>query len=162
MPLLAVAKPVLLVALAWLMAPVVHALAILLHAGRTILALSFVRPLALALEPLDLRLVALCQIVGRIVCALVVAELLGIAILALRAHLRPVSAIRTVARLLHLLLAVGHNDAIVMLGMLEIVLGKNRVTRQLRVARQRQVLLRDEIGCAPHFDVWTVGLKAPR
>jgi hypothetical protein len=44
------------------------------------------------------------------------------------------------------LVAVGHDDAVVMLGVLQIVLSQHRVSRRLGIARQRQVFLRNVSG----------------
>ena len=52
------------------------------------------------------------------------------------------ATIGPLARLVELV-AIGHDDAAVMLGMLQIVLSQHRVAARLRLARQREVLLRD-------------------
>jgi hypothetical protein len=46
------------------------------------------------------------------------------------------------------LVAVGHDDTVVMLGVLQIVLCQHRIARRLGVARQRQVFLRNVSGSA--------------
>ena len=69
--------------------------------------------------------------------------------------------LHAVARLLQLL-AIGHDDAAVVLGVLQIVLGQHRVARGLRVARERQILLGDMRRRAPDFHVRTIGFEAAR
>lgn len=74
-------------------------------------------------------------------------------------------ASRLSARLIawHLeLLAIGHDDAVVMLRMLEIVLGKHPVTGRLRVPRQCHVFFRDVRRRSPDLHIRTVRLKAAR
>ena len=60
------------------------------------------------------------------------------------------AAVHTLARLIELL-AVGHDDAAVVLGMLQIVLGQHRVSARLGLARQRDVLLGDMRRVCPGF-----------
>ena len=71
-------------------------------------------------------------------------------------------AIRALTMLRRELLAIGHDDAIVVLGVLQIVLGKHVVARRLRVARKSHVLLGNMSRSATDFHVRAVGLKAPR
>ena len=66
------------------------------------------------------------------------------------------------AALLHLLLAVGEDDAIVMLCVLEIVLCQHRVAGRLRVTGKRDVFLGNVGGRATHLHIGTVGLETPR
>ena len=61
-----------------------------------------------------------------------------------------------------LLLAIGEYDAIVVLGVLQVVLSENRVTRRLGIASQLEVFLRDVCGRTAHLDVGTVRFIAPR
>ena len=68
------------------------------------------------------------------------------------------AAIRVI---LHLRLAIGEDDAVIMFSVLEIVLGKHRVARCCRVARHGQVLLGDTCSRSRHFSVGTVALIAP-
>jgi hypothetical protein len=53
------------------------------------------------------------------------------------------AAVHTLATGAHLLIAEGHDDAIVVLGMLEVVLGQHRIARRRRVACERHVFLGD-------------------
>ena len=63
--------------------------------------------------------------------------------------------------MLHLLLAVGEDDAVVVFGVLEIVLGENRITRGLRVASQGDVLLGNVRRSSANLYVRSVRLEAP-
>ncbi len=63
---------------------------------------------------------------------------------------------------LRLLLAIGHDDAVIVLCVLQIVLRQNRITRSKCIARQRHVLFGDVRGGAPNFHIWTVRFEAPR
>lgn len=67
-----------------------------------------------------------------------------------------------VATRTHVLLTERHDDAIVVLGVLQIVFCQNRVTGRRGVARQRHVFLGNMGRCAPNFDVRAGTLKAPR
>lgn len=64
------------------------------------------------------------------------------------------------ATLLYLLFAEGHDDAVVMLGMLQIAFREHRITRRLRIACKRDVLLRDMRGCTADLYVRAITLKA--
>ena len=66
------------------------------------------------------------------------------------------------AALSDLLLAEGHDDAVVMLGVLQVVLSQNRVTGRLRVACERDVLLSDMSRRAAQFDVRPRTFEATR
>lgn len=66
------------------------------------------------------------------------------------------------AALSDLLLAEGHDDAVVMLGVLQVVLSQNRVTGRLRVACERDVLLRDMSRRTAQFDVRPRTFEATR
>jgi hypothetical protein len=66
------------------------------------------------------------------------------------------------AALAHLLLAVGHDDAIIMLGVLEIILRQNRVARRLGISRQRHVFLGNVGRCAAQLHIRAVTFEAPR
>ena len=58
------------------------------------------------------------------------------------------------------LLAIGHDDAIVVLGMLQIVFCEHAVARRLRIACKRQIFLSDMRWRAANLYVGPVGLKA--
>jgi hypothetical protein len=60
------------------------------------------------------------------------------------------------------LFPVGHDDAVVVLGVLEIILCQHPVTRRLGVACQGKVFLRNMRRCAAHFHVWSVRFETPR
>ncbi len=62
------------------------------------------------------------------------------------------------ARLLHLLLAVGQDDAVVVLGMLQVILCQHRVAGGERIPRQRHVLLCNLGGRTMDFLVRAIGL----
>ena len=53
------------------------------------------------------------------------------------------AAVHPVAALADLLVAEGHDDAVVVLGVLQIVLGQHRIAGGLRIARERHILLGD-------------------
>ena len=57
-----------------------------------------------------------------------------------------------------LLLAMRHDDAVVVLCVLEIVFSKHGITRRQRISRHRDVLLRDMRWSTPNFDVRPIGL----
>ena len=92
------------------------------------------------------------------VLALLVAELVAdIAGLA-----QPLAvAIGQLAWLLQLL-AIGHDDAVIMLCVLQIVLAEHRVARRLGIARKREIFLGDVRGCAPDLHIRSVGFEATR
>ena len=60
------------------------------------------------------------------------------------------------------LLAIGHDDARVMLGVLQIVLCQHGIARRLRIAGERKILLRDMRRRTPDFYVRSVGFEAAR
>ena len=66
-----------------------------------------------------------------------------------------------IARLLQLL-TIRHDDAVVVLGVLEIVLSQDRIARGLSIACERQIFLGDVCGRTPDLDVGTIGFKAAR
>src|ERR1051326_2611284 len=76
-------------------------------------------------------------------------------------------AVLTLIGLLGLLLLllildlVGVHDAVVVLGVLEIILGLNAVAGRIGVARQLQVLLIDMRGGAANLDFRTAGIEGP-
>ena len=67
---------------------------------------------------------------------------------------------RVSAALLRHLLAITEDDAIVVLGVLQIILSKYRIARGQRVSRQRDILLGDVRGRATDFYVRSGALKA--
>ena len=72
-------------------------------------------------------------------------------------------AIRCIATaLLHLLLAVGDNHAVVVFGVLEVVLGEDGIAGGLRIAGEGDVLGGDVGRRTPDFDVGAVRLEAAR
>jgi hypothetical protein len=93
--------------------------------------------------------------------AIVVAEF--VAIVTVRAgeivRLSGAAAERIHAALGHLL-AVAQDDAIVVLGMLQIILSKYRIARGQRVSRQRDILFGDVRGRATDFYIRSGALKA--
>jgi hypothetical protein len=74
----------------------------------------------------------------------------------------PHPVLHIAAALSDLLLAEGHDDAVVMLGVLQVVLSQNRVTGRLRVACERDVLLSDMSRRAAQFDVRPRTFEATR
>ncbi len=58
------------------------------------------------------------------------------------------------------LVAIGHDDAVVVFGVLQVVLRQHRIARRQRIARQRLVLLGDVSGGAAHFDVGPVRFRS--
>jgi len=60
----------------------------------------------------------------------------------------------------HLLLAMGHDDPVVVLGMLQIIFCKHGITSRQCITRHRDVLFRDMGRRTTNFDVRTVGLIA--
>ena len=100
---------------------------------------------------------------GLVECLLsvVVAELLAtLARVAGPAHALAVP-IHGIARLIELL-AIGHDDADVMLGVLEIVFCEHRIAGRLSIARQGEILLGYMRRRAPDFHLRSIGLEAPR
>jgi hypothetical protein len=133
----------------------------------TVFALAMVRAafVALLFAPIlvealsaDLRLAALAETglvghFGRLV-------LTHLASFAFGPHARLAALLLPIALLRHLL-AVGHDDAVVVLGVLKIVLGEHRVAGHLRIARERHVLFGDMRRRATDFDVGAVRLERP-
>ena len=100
-------------------------------------------------------LLAHAGITRRISLAIIV-----IAKVARRAHPVAVSVGHLAAALLSLLLAVGDDHAVVVLGVLEIILGQHGVAGCLSVTRQSHVFTGDIGSGATDFHVRTVGLEA--
>lgn len=127
------------------------AVPLLLLAGRRHL-------LHLVREPGDRRLLAAADIVDA--AALVVRVIVAFAALHWP-HPGMAAPVHSVAALLHLLLAEGEDDAVVVFGVLEIVLSENRITRGLRVASQGDVLLGNVRRSSANLYVRSVRLEAP-
>lgn len=106
-------------------------------------------------EARDHRLVA----VPKIVAAGAVAVGTFLAFHTVGAQARRAAIARIVVRQA-LLLAIREDDAIIMLGVLQIILGQNRITRGLGVPCERNVFLRDVGGRAPHFHVGPIRFEA--
>jgi hypothetical protein len=66
------------------------------------------------------------------------------------------------AALAYLLFAVGHDDAIIMLRVLEIILGQHRIAGRLGIARERHIFLGDVSGRAAQLHIRTIAFEAPR
>ncbi len=120
--------------------------------------------LALGLEALRwLRLVHrnlrhLREVVAAGVVAVLIAEL--VAAFTALAHALAV-AIQAFALLAHLL-AVSHDDAAVVLGVLQVILCQHGIARRLCVARESDVFLGNVRGRTANFHIRAVGFKAPR
>ena len=95
-------------------------------------------------------------VVQHVVAAILVAE-----VVALAAHALTV-AIGHIAALLLQLLAIGHDDAAVVLGMLQIILREHRVAGGLRIASERQIFLGDMRRGAPDLHIRAVGFETAR
>ncbi len=70
-------------------------------------------------------------------------------------------AVHGIAGLIELL-AIGHDDANIVLGVLEIVFREHRIAGRLSIARQGEILLGYMRRGAPDFHLRTIGLEAPR
>jgi hypothetical protein len=130
---------------------------------RTIVPVLAAVVLALRLERLRLRLMHgdlrhLREIIAAGVIALIVTEL--VAALAAFAHALAI-AVQAIALLTHLL-AIGHDDAAVVLGVLEIVLRQYRIAGRLRISRKRDIFLGNMRRSTANFYIRAVGFKAPR
>lgn len=114
------------------------------------------------LRPVERRLRTIARKTAELITILV-AELIATGgIEALRTRTRNAGALHVPATLRHLLFAIGHYDAVIMLGMLQIVFSKHRVATRLRISRQCDVLFRDMRRGAPDFHVRAGTLEAPR
>jgi len=100
------------------------------------------------------RLIALPGIVRLIVGRLIALHAVG-------SHVMPTATVH-LARLLHLLLAVSQDDAVVMLRVLQIIFGQHRIACRLSIARKRQIFLGDVGRRAADFHLGSVGLEASR
>ena len=61
-----------------------------------------------------------------------------------------------------LLLGIGHDDAVVMLRMLQVILGQNGIAGRLRIAGERHVFFRTVMRRAAHFHIGPVRFPATR
>jgi hypothetical protein len=100
-------------------------------------------------------------VVQHVVAAIVVAEVIALATLTGDADALAV-AIGHVATLRLQLLAIGHYDAAVVLGMLQVILGEHRVAGRLRVAGERQIFLGDMRRGAADLHIRAVGFETAR
>lgn len=126
---------------------------------------ALVAVLALLLEPTDVGLRFVCahdatHIHDAHIVVTVVTHVVDIAKLA-HAGLAAQECGVTAA-LLNLLLTEGHDDAIVMLGVLQIALRQHWIAGRLRITGKRDILLGDMRRRAADFYVRTVALKAAR
>jgi hypothetical protein len=96
-------------------------------------------------------------LVEHVIAAIVIAELVIVARLAQTLAV----AVGHVARLLQLI-AVGHDDAGVVLGVLQIILCQHRVAGRLSITRESEILLGDMRRRAPDFYIRAVGFEAAR
>ncbi len=136
------------------------AMAALVATEGTIVAIMVAAVVALRLMRVRLQ-GGLRQVVVAHVVAVVLPELLGAFTgLAQPTHALAI-AVHAIARLIELL-AIRHDDAAVVLGMLQIVLCQHRIARRLGVARERDVFFRYVRRGAADFHVRTIGFKAPR
>jgi hypothetical protein len=132
------------------------------------IAVGVVARVAVLLMPLMLRLAVMLghgrlrkAVVQHVVAAVLVAEVVALATLAWDTNALAI-AVGHVAALLLQLLAVGHDDAAVVLGVLQIVLREHRVAGGLRVASERQVFLGDMRRGAADLHVRAVGFETAR
>jgi hypothetical protein len=100
-------------------------------------------------------------VIQHVVAAIIVAEVLALAALAGNADALTV-AVGHVAAVLLQLLAIGHDDAAVVLGMLQIILRQHRVAGGLRIASERQIFLGDVRRGAADLHVRAVGFETAR
>src|SRR5215813_13414500 len=93
-------------------------------------------------------------------------ERLGVVIVAVKSLVGVLLAVRALLLLLRLLVVIGvlltelflrcGNQAKIVLGMLIVVLGRNRITRTLRVTCELDVFFSDVRCGTANFDVWTL------
>jgi hypothetical protein len=102
------------------------------------------------------RLKTVVEPLFALVIAEFVADLTGLR----PAHALPI-AIGHVERLGQLL-AIRHDDARIMLGVLQIVLCKHRVAGRLRISGERKILLRNMRRRAPNLHIRSIGFEAAR
>jgi hypothetical protein len=99
-------------------------------------------------------------VVQHVVAAILVAEVVAFALT--RDAYALAIAVGHVAALLLQLLAIGHDDAAVVLGVLQIVLREHRVAGGLRVASERKIFLGDMCRGTADLHIRTVGFETAR
>jgi len=134
MPLVAVAAAVVAIVVVAIVVAIAVAIAVLIvSASMTLETLALRARLMVVVAHLRLRVLRLHLAVIAIVVAVVVAVHLA----ARHTAVHPIAALRD------LLIADGHDDAVVVLGMLQVVLGQHWVARCRRIAGERHVFLGD-------------------
>jgi len=140
-------------------------LVLVLVAPEGTIAIGVVTRMAVLLPALVLRLAVMLghgrlrkAVVQHVVAAIVVAEVVALArdtdVLAV--------AIGHVAALRLQLLAIGHDDAAVVLGVLQIILRQHRIAGGLRIASERQIFLGDVRRGTPDLHIRAVGFETAR
>jgi hypothetical protein len=165
---LAIATIIAVAAIIWAVAPIIWAVAIteaVLVAPEGTVAIGVVSRMADLLPLMGLVMLRHGRlrkaVVQHVVAAIVVAEVIALATLAGDADALAV-AIGHVATLRLQLLAIGHYDAAVVLGMLQVILGEHRVAGRLRVAGERQIFLGDMRRGAADLHIRAVGFETAR
>ena len=121
------------------------------------LAATFTTALGLTFAVRDLRLNIAAEILGLVIAEVfTVHRVLGIE------RLRPRQGTLVFAALAHLLFAIGQDDAVVVLGMLQIAFREHGIAGRQCVACQRNVFLGYMRRCSTNFDVGTRTLKTAR
>ena len=111
---------------------------------------------------LNLRHESLWEAVFDTIAAVIVAEFVSaVTHIARCAHTLTIVAVHALALRIDLL-AIGHDDAAIMLGVLQIVFRKHRITRRLGVARQGHIFFSYMSRSAPNFNVRAIGFEAAR
>jgi hypothetical protein len=95
-----------------------------------------------------------------VAATIIVAEVVAVATLA--GHVDALAVAVHIAALLLQLVAIGHDDAVVVLGVLQVIFGEHRVAGRLRVASERQIFLGNMRRSAPDFHVGTIGFETAR
>jgi hypothetical protein len=95
-------------------------------------------------------------VVQHVIATVIVAE-----VVALAAHALAV-AIGHVAALLLQLLAIGHDDAAIVLGVLKVVLREHRIAGGLRIASERQIFLGNVRRRATDLHIRAIGFETAR
>jgi len=116
----------------------------------TVLLLGAIIQPAVPIHP-RLRLLTTRDCVALYLVNIVIQEIIRIQQVAVAA-----GAVHALAGLLSCLLTIGHNDPIVVLGVLQIILGQYWITGSKRITRQGHVLLSNVRRRTPDFNVRTV------
>jgi hypothetical protein len=95
-----------------------------------------------------------------VAAAIIVAEVVAVTTLA--GYVDALTIAVHIAALLLQLLAIRHDDTVVVLGVLQVVLSEHGVAGRLRVASERQVFLGNMCRSAPDFHVGTIGFETAR